>query len=43
MKPDSLYSVGMKPLVYSKKDSEKTGSGWHRSGEDIVYYPTPSK
>jgi hypothetical protein len=33
----------MKPLVYSKKEGELHGIGWHRAGEDIVYYPTPSK
>jgi hypothetical protein len=43
MKPDSLYSVGMKPLVYSKKEAEHHNVGWHHAGEDIVYYPTPAK
>lgn len=43
VKPDSLFNNGMKPLVYSKKESEHSGQGWYRTGEDIAYYPTPQK
>ncbi len=43
IKPDSLFSEGMKPLIYSKKDADLHGISWHRAGEDIVYYPTPLK
>ena len=38
VKPDSLFNNGMKPLVYSRKESDL---GWYRAGEDIAYYPTP--
>ncbi|CAF3429627.1 unnamed protein product [Rotaria socialis] len=37
-KPTSLYSYGMKPLIYSVLDAEDKGIGWQRCGEDIVYY-----
>jgi len=37
-KPDSLYSKGMKPFVYSMKKKEATGVGWHRGGEHISYF-----
>ncbi|KAL9653635.1 hypothetical protein ABK040_009112 [Willaertia magna] len=36
--PDSLYNHGMKPLIYSVKDSETKGIGWVRGGTDICYY-----
>ena len=38
MKPDSTYSNGMKPLVYSVKEAENTGIGWQRDGYNIAYY-----
>ncbi|CAF3587047.1 unnamed protein product [Rotaria sordida] len=37
-KPTSLYSNGMKPLMYSVNDAENKGIGWRRWGEEIVYY-----
>ncbi|UJR35501.1 hypothetical protein I4U23_028255 [Adineta vaga] len=37
-KPTSLYSVGMRPLMYSVQDAEMKGIGWRRWGEEIVYY-----
>ena len=40
IKPDSLYNHGMKPLMYSKKESETKFVGWHRVGTEIKYYPT---
>ena len=33
----------MKPLVYSKKEAEYKGLGWHRSCSDIAYYPSRKK
>jgi len=38
MKPDSTFNEGMKPLIYSKKESENRQTGWMRAGEDIAYY-----
>jgi hypothetical protein len=38
VKPDSSYNEGMKPLVYSRKESETRQAGWLRAGEDIAYY-----
>ena len=43
MKPDSTYSQGMKPVVYSVKDAEKTGLGWQRDGQNIAYYQNSKK
>ncbi|CAF2534220.1 unnamed protein product [Rotaria sp. Silwood2] len=37
-KPTSLYSYGMRPLMYSVHDAETKGIGWQRWGEEIVYY-----
>jgi hypothetical protein len=36
MKPDSNYSMGMKPLVYSVKEAEKNHMGWSRDGFNII-------
>lgn len=38
MKPDSTYNMGMKPVLYSVKDAEKSGIGWQRDGMNIAYY-----
>lgn len=38
-KPDSLYNSGMKVLVYSQRRVERTGEGWVRECENILYYP----
>jgi cytosolic carboxypeptidase protein 2/3 len=38
MKPDSLYSNGMRPLFYSQKKAELKKVGWHRAGDNITYY-----
>ncbi|XP_029437935.1 cytosolic carboxypeptidase 2 [Rhinatrema bivittatum] len=38
MKPTSLYSLGMKPLLYSQKDAQTRNIGWRRVGDDISYY-----
>ncbi|KAJ9574583.1 hypothetical protein L9F63_008210, partial [Diploptera punctata] len=37
-KAESLYSVGMRPLLYSTKEAQLNGIGWRRSGENISYY-----
>ncbi|KAG8238549.1 hypothetical protein J437_LFUL018451 [Ladona fulva] len=37
-KPDSLYTCGMKPLLYSVKDAEDNKIGWRRCGENISYF-----
>ncbi|XP_064369569.1 cytosolic carboxypeptidase 2 [Dromaius novaehollandiae] len=37
-KPKSLYGEGMKPLLYSQRDAQSHGIGWHRAGDDIRYY-----
>ncbi|XP_019354333.1 cytosolic carboxypeptidase 2 isoform X8 [Alligator mississippiensis] len=43
MKPKSLYSMGMKPLLYSERDAQTNGIGWRREGADICYYRCSSK
>nr|XP_056706871.1 cytosolic carboxypeptidase 2 [Euleptes europaea] len=43
MKSKSLYSMGMKPLLYSQKDAECNGIGWRREGSDIKYYKYSTK
>ncbi|XP_015269988.1 PREDICTED: cytosolic carboxypeptidase 2 [Gekko japonicus] len=43
MKSKSLYSMGMKPLLYSQKDAERNGIGWRREGSDIGYYKYNTK
>ncbi|BHF84526.1 hypothetical protein SprV_0902767700 [Sparganum proliferum] len=37
LKPGSLYSQGMQPLLYSEKLSKNEGIGWIRVGTDITY------
>ena len=37
-KKDSLYNFGMKVLVYSLRENEKTQIGWFRAGAGIGYY-----
>lgn len=37
-KPDSLFNLGMRPVVYSVHDAEHKGIGWVRQGYDISYY-----
>ena len=36
-KPESSYTKGMQPLVFSTKRFKKTGTGWHRAGKNITY------
>ena len=37
-KPDSQYSVGMKPVLYSELEASKSGTGWMRAGTDMTYF-----
>ncbi|RYG95070.1 hypothetical protein EON65_56510, partial [archaeon] len=37
-KPDSLFNLGMRPVVYSVRESVERGVGWVRSGSEISYY-----
>jgi hypothetical protein len=37
-KPDSLFNLGMRPVVYSCIDAGSRGVGWLRSGSDISYF-----
>ncbi|XP_072129200.1 cytosolic carboxypeptidase 2-like isoform X2 [Mobula birostris] len=38
MKRTSLYSQGLKPLLYSEREAQLRQVGWHRVGQDICYY-----
>ncbi|XP_073423599.1 cytosolic carboxypeptidase 3 isoform X2 [Dendrobates tinctorius] len=38
MKPTSLYSHGMRPLMYSETDANARHIGWKRIGDEIKYY-----
>ncbi|XP_043829300.1 cytosolic carboxypeptidase 2 isoform X9 [Dromiciops gliroides] len=38
LKPKSLYTIGMKPLLYSEVDARTQSIGWRRAGEEIKYY-----
>ena len=37
-KPDSLFNLGMRPVVYSCVDASTKGIGWVRSGSEINYF-----
>jgi hypothetical protein len=37
-KSNNLYKMGMKIILYSKKESELKNLSWHRGGENIEYY-----
>lgn len=37
-KPDSLFNLGMRPVIYSAKQAADRGIGWIRAGSDIAYY-----
>lgn len=43
LKPDSLYNVGMKPLIYSERGALTKGVGWVREGGEICYYTNNMK
>ena len=34
-KPDSLYTCGMKPVLYSQLEAERHYVGWSRVGSNI--------
>jgi hypothetical protein len=38
MKPDSLFSSGMRPLLYSEQVAAETGVGWTRCADEIAYF-----
>ncbi|XP_058382923.1 cytosolic carboxypeptidase 2 isoform X2 [Diceros bicornis minor] len=38
LKPKSLYTLGMKPLMYSQLDANTRNVGWRREGNEIKYY-----
>lgn len=38
MKSSSLYSVGMRPLLYSERAAKETSVGWRRTGSNIRYF-----
>ena len=38
LKPSSLYSAGMRPLLYSEHAAREQGQGWTRTGANIKYY-----
>jgi cytosolic carboxypeptidase protein 2/3 len=37
-KPDSLFNMGMRPVLYSCVNAATKGAGWVRAGSDISYY-----
>ncbi|OMJ87122.1 hypothetical protein SteCoe_11195 [Stentor coeruleus] len=37
-KPASLYSQGMKILIYSESENQQNNTSWFREGENIQYY-----
>jgi cytosolic carboxypeptidase protein 2/3 len=43
LKSDSLYNMGMKPIMYSEYDAENKKLGWRRWGTDIKYYRNNAK
>ena len=38
LKPDSVYNQGLLPLIYSEREAESSGVGWHRCGSDVAYF-----
>ena len=41
-KAESLYQMGMQPLVRSDRKEEAEGVGWHRAGWSVQYAPNPN-
>ena len=41
MKPNCLYSKGMRPLMYSENMADQKSIGWHRVGTNISYTMNP--
>ena len=42
-KTDSLFNYGMRVLVYSEKEHQRSNKGWHRAGRDIAYFQNSFK
>ncbi|WIA38712.1 hypothetical protein OEZ86_002012 [Tetradesmus obliquus] len=42
-KPDSLYNMGMLPLLHSAQQMRRKGIGWVRAGSDVYYGPNSIK
>jgi hypothetical protein len=42
VKPESMYTDGMRPLFYSKIEEKKNAKGWYRIGDNIQYFPNRS-
>jgi len=40
-KRDSLYSTGLRPLMYSETRARHDGQGWSRCGANICYFQNP--
>lgn len=38
MKPDSLFALGMRPLLYSEAQGARGQLGWRRCGDNICYF-----
>ncbi|XP_061891707.1 cytosolic carboxypeptidase 2 isoform X4 [Entelurus aequoreus] len=43
MKRRSLYSQGMRPLLYSERSAEESAVGWQRTGSNIAYYRSQNR
>ncbi len=43
LKPSSLYSSGMQPIMYSETNAKTKGIGWVRTGYNICYYQNTIK
>ncbi|XP_074490227.1 cytosolic carboxypeptidase 2 isoform X1 [Sebastes fasciatus] len=43
MKSSSLYSQGMRPLLYSERAANEKSVGWQRAGSNIGYYRNGSQ
>ncbi|XP_069018057.1 cytosolic carboxypeptidase 2 isoform X1 [Embiotoca jacksoni] len=43
MKKSSLYSHGMRPLLYSERAAKENGAAWQRTGSNIRYYQNVSQ
>ncbi|XP_054632653.1 cytosolic carboxypeptidase 2 [Dunckerocampus dactyliophorus] len=39
----SLYSQGMRPLLYSERSAEESAVGWQRAGSNIAYYRSQNR
>ena len=43
VKPESMYTDGMRPLFYSRTEEKKNAKGWFRVGDNIQYFPNSRK